>query len=72
MELYNLKKQFAREISTHEEYDERLMNEGHFHACVNNYVSYWKQNEDQEKCPQCGESRYAISKMKRVELVKNL
>ena len=34
------------------------------HACVNNCVLYWKENEDKEECPQCGESRYAISRMK--------
>ncbi|KAM7503295.1 hypothetical protein LguiB_002199 [Lonicera macranthoides] len=34
------------------------------HACVNNCVLYWKENEDKAECPQCGEGRYAISKKK--------
>ncbi|KAM7465230.1 hypothetical protein LguiB_012792 [Lonicera macranthoides] len=34
------------------------------HACVKNCVLYWKENEEKEECPQCGERRYAISKKK--------
>ena len=34
------------------------------HACTNNCLLYWKENEDKEECPQCGESRYAVTNLK--------
>lgn len=40
------------------------------YACVNNCILYWKDNEDKEECPQCGESRYTMTMRKRGSLRK--
>ena len=31
------------------------------HACKYNYILYWKEFEDLQFCPTCGESRYKVS-----------
>lgn len=28
------------------------------HSCHNDYILYWKDNEEKEKCPKCMTSRY--------------
>lgn len=30
------------------------MKENFIHACINNCILFWKDNEDNEQCPQCG------------------
>ena len=38
------------------------------HACINDCVLYWKEHENVEECPQCGESRWKYDEAKRKKI----
>jgi hypothetical protein len=39
------------------------------HACENNCILYWKENENAMECPQCKEPRYRVKEGKKWEKV---
>ncbi|KAH7853294.1 hypothetical protein Vadar_000966 [Vaccinium darrowii] len=40
------------------------------HACKNDCALFWKENENLEKCPKCGEPRYKLNKGKGTKILQ--